>query len=385
MPASNFYCSQKFWWLSIDIEKFQTLSCCAAAPQKIKFDWLKHNPGDIFNTPELQQERKMMLDNQPVDSCKATCWSAEERGESSRRLIMHSDKQTHSSLCADPETLNIIVGSHCNLTCVYCCKQYSSAWATDIFNNGTYDVATTDDRFVINTTDRLIRKLSQREIGLSESSQLLLQQIQAISVGKNPPKTIVVTGGEPFLYNGLSDLISVLPDHVTIKIWSGLGVDETRFSRELDKILSIKNIEKVISAENINEQYEFSRYGNSWARFERNLQQLESQGVNYQFNATVSNLTVFGLNQFEDYFAGKTINYQLVTDPDFLSIAVLDNQSKDWLQKHSRHQFVTDTLHLVPTVQQRQNLKNYLLEFARRRAINLDIFPRSFVKWIQNE
>jgi hypothetical protein len=46
--ATNYYCNQKFWWLSIDIERFQTLSCCAATAHKIDFAWLKDIYPDNF-------------------------------------------------------------------------------------------------------------------------------------------------------------------------------------------------------------------------------------------------------------------------------------------------------------------------------------------------
>ena len=370
--------------MSVDIEKFQTLSCCAATPQKIKLDWLKTNAGHLFNTPELHQERAMMLNNEPVSSCSASCWSAEEQGLPSRRLTMHSKEVTHTSITSNPEILNIVVGSHCNMTCVYCCKQYSSAWLRDIHDIGTYNVVTGDDRFTINTTDKLLRQLSQKEIGASETSKVLLHEIQNISK-KQTLREIEITGGEPFLYNGLATLIDVLPNDVSIKVWSGLGVDEDRFKRELDKISAKKNVTVVISAENIESMYEIVRYGNTWARFKNNIEALEARQVDYEFNATVSNLTVFGLNAFSDYFKDKKINYQPVTDPDFLSINVLDEESKNYLRSNTRHWFIANALTITPTAEQHQNLKQYLVEFAKRRQLSLTALPESFVKWITNE
>ena len=129
---ANFYCNQKFWWLSVDLEKFQTFSCCAATPQRVNLSWVKENPGQIFNTPLLQQERTMMLDNQPVSSCSSSCWVPESQGMPSRRLTTNGQLSTHSSVVSSPETLNIVVGTDCNMTCVYCCKFYSTAWSRDI-------------------------------------------------------------------------------------------------------------------------------------------------------------------------------------------------------------------------------------------------------------
>jgi organic radical activating enzyme len=270
------------------------------------------------------------------------------------------------------------------MTCVYCCKQYSSAWSQDIFNNGTYNVVTNDDRFTINTTDKLLQQLSHNQIGESTTSKLLFQEIENISKTQNLKK-IEISGGEPFLYNKLSEIINSLPDNIDIIIFSGLGVDQRRFKKELSKISSNKKITVVISAENIESMYEFVRYGNTWSRFIENIEYLESQQINYEFHATVSNLTIFGLKQFSDYFKNKKIIYQPVTDPDFLNISVMDNESKNNLRKQSIHWSVTDALDIDPTHKQCQNLKQYLMEFTKRRHLSLELFPESFVKWINHE
>ena len=73
--VDNFYCSQKFTSLSIDLEKRLLYSCCSAVPEKIDLDWLQQNPGMLFNSPNLQQERQAMLDNMPVPGCQQSCWT----------------------------------------------------------------------------------------------------------------------------------------------------------------------------------------------------------------------------------------------------------------------------------------------------------------------
>ena len=82
---SNYFCSEKFTWLSVDLERKTTRSCCAARPHNIDLKWLTANTGQLFNTPELINERKMMLDNQPVATCEDLCWRTEERGMVSKR------------------------------------------------------------------------------------------------------------------------------------------------------------------------------------------------------------------------------------------------------------------------------------------------------------
>jgi len=378
--TTDFYCNQKFWFLSVNLEKFKIYSCCAATPQKIDINWLRKNPGQIFNTPEIIKERKLMLADQPVPSCSASCWKPEAQGLPSKRTIMFGNRQTHTSTQNDPEHLHLIVGSDCNLTCVYCCKFYSSAWTRDVANK-PYPVIATDDRFIINTVDQVLASISQKEIEKSESRKFLLEEIDRLY--QSPVlKQIIISGGEPFLYLDLARLMKNIPKHVPVEIYTGLGVDEKRFEREIEKLS--KNVTVVISAESVGPLYEFVRYGNTWKRFNNNIATLRVSGLKYRFNATVSNLTLIGLKDFINY-VDAPINFDACLDPDYLSISVLDTETKNALREQltSFPEFVAHSLDIEPTHQQKDNFKNYLQEFASRRNLSLDIFPKTLISWIE--
>ena len=378
---TDYYCSQKFWWLSVDLGKFQTFSCCSATPQKSNIDWLKQNPGQLFNTPELIDDRQSMIDNHAVSSCKDNCWIPESQGLPSRRVNMNSQDRTHLEVVSNPEVLNIVVGSDCNMTCVYCCKTYSSAWLRDIAD-GKYPVTATDDRFIITTVDRVTASVGQKQLALASSQQTMLDE--TVKLYQSPTlREIMITGGEPFLYLNLAQLVKNIPSHIPVTVWSGLGVDETRFAKELQKLP--KNITVVISAENIESAYEFVRYGNSWKRFNTNLAQLKSQGIAYKFNSTVSNLTAPGLQEFVDWAEDASINFQLCNDPDFLSVSVLDNNTKKLLRSKLTNvpDFVLEALDHTPTDQQIHNFKSYVKEFGRRRSLTTAVFPKTLADWIE--
>ena len=146
-----------------------------------------------------------------------------------------------------------------------------------------------------------------------------------------------------------------------------------------------KNINVVVSAENIEHNYEFTRYGNTWKRFITNIQHLKEQGINYEFNATVSNLTLPGLKNFIEWTNGIPINFQPCTDPDFLSIGVLDLDTKEIIRSSLDRMpdFIAQALEVVPTEKQVYNLKSYIKEFANRRSLSLEIFPPTLASWLQ--
>lgn len=383
----QFYCSQKFWWLSVDVSKRQTFSCCTAAPDKIDISWLKKNTGQLFNTPHLHNERAMMLSNQPVESCKKACWEPEQQHLISRRLSMNSEVVTDTNIQSTPQVLNIIVGNDCNMSCVYCCKQYSSSWIQDLVKNGPYaGVEGHGDRYEINNTDRILLKIGQKQMASTADTKLLLDEISAVIQASNLTK-VLITGGEPFLHLGMAELVNSIPKSVKVIINSGLGVNTTRFANELDK-LPLDQIEIGISAENTKELYEFSRYGNTWKQFNNNILILKNKGIPFQFSAVVSNLTVHGLPDFIEYATDVPIMYLLCNDPSFLSVNVLDPASKSKILETvdklptDLAQLIISSINDVNTEQQRQNLKNYITEFTKRRDISLNIFPKSFTEWI---
>lgn len=367
------YCSQKFWWLTIEPERRQLQSCCAAYPHKIDTTWLKDNPGNLFNIPILTQERKDMLEGKQVASCEATCWAPERQGKSSRRLVMDSDKVTHTNIITEPEVLHINLGSDCNLTCVYCTKQYSTAWLRDIVDNGAY---LNEDRFNVNVNDKILLKLGQKKIDQTESYNLLIDEI----VKYKNYEFVSISGGEPFLNNSLTKLLKNFTNPV--KLYTGLGVNTDRLERILEDVSD--NVEFMVSAEGLGASYEFARYNNSYERFTRNLELLQQAGK-VSFSSVLSNLTIFNFKEFEDKYADYDIDMVFCNEPDYLALNVLDDKSKEHLQSvqfKNKDNFIKQSIQTPCTTEQHRNLVVFLKEFVKRRNLDLTIFPTSFVNWL---
>jgi organic radical activating enzyme len=379
--VDNFYCSQKFTGLSIDLEKRLLYSCCSAGPEKIDLVWLKENPGQLFNSANLQQERQDMLDNRPVTSCQQACWIPESLGLESRRTQYKTYNLTHADTCTvEPEVLNIILGSTCNLTCVYCCKQYSTAWTRDIKNNGAYFDS---PRFNLMPIDDILSRISQNEHKRSEGFDIIVKEL---SNYKNL-KEIVISGGEPFLYNEFPDLLNSLSDNENLLFYTGLGVDSRRLVAQLDRIKHKEKITAVVSAETCDQLYEFTRYNNTYQKFLENLKILQSY-MTVKFLSVLSNLTIHGIVDFVDKFSDQVSFYNFCNDPNYLSINVLDDETKNNLIKSIldsniklKDNIVTTTMQPC-TELQRQQLSSYLSQYSQRRNLSLDIFPLSMLQWL---
>jgi organic radical activating enzyme len=380
---NNWYCSQKFTWLSVDVEKRLSYSCCAATPNKINIEWLKSNQGRLFATPELLKERQDMLNNIPVSSCETACWVPENQGLVSRRIAMKSNNFADFEVnVTNPESLNIVLGSTCNLTCSYCCKQYSSAWSRDLDSNNEYP--TYENRYQLIPADRIVLQISHDENQESDAFKTIMAEIGNL---KNS-KEIIISGGEPLLYNDFPDLLNQLADANHVRFYTGLGVNTKRLQKQLEKIHARNNLEITVSAENCEEFYEFNRYGNTYKNFLTNLELLIQEGFAVKFSSVISNLTVFGLEDFFTRFGNFPIHYLFCNDPDFLSVNVLDDASKSKLIQSLTASGLPGTKEIITnlqqpcSLQQKNQLAQFIKTFSKRRNLSLDIFPSSMLKWL---
>lgn len=388
----NYYCSMKFRFLKVDLIRNTMYTCDAATPRSIDRDWLEANPGQLFNTESIVNDRRLMLQNIRNLNCEQNCWPAEDKGSVSPRLFRNGDLKTHTDLYQSPEFFDLTINSDCNLSCSYCCKEFSSSWRRDIAKNGPYQITGLSDRYELTPMDQIIQQLSQSEVKSNRNYQLLLNELRIVAPSL---KTLYVTGGEPLLDNNLIDTLVDIPfdSDINLNLFSGLGMSESRFNNLLDKmsILSnkYKNFQLKISAESANQFYEFNRYGNTWNDFVGKINLLRQRNIKFIFHCTISNLTLFGFYDFCTKFNDIDFTMDFVHQPHMLSPHVLDDESKKTIYNQlvaldgKNTSALLKSIESVPTELEKLNLKEFLLEFTNRRPdLTLDIFPKTFVNWL---
>lgn len=385
----DYYCSMKFRFLKIDMVSESTYNCHAATPHKIDFEWLKDNPGEIFNSPVNVNDRELMLENKRNKNCEQNCWHAEDRNAVSPRLTSRGNIRTHDAVFTKPEIIDATINADCNLTCSYCCKEFSTSWKMDLARNGDYMIpGYQDPRYVLSAQDRLMLGVSQPELKRSENFQILLNEID-----RSLPtlKKLVITGGEPFLDNTLVDLLTSreFSSTATIQIYSGLGVKTKRFHNIINAIKHIPGLDLIISAENIGPCHEFNRYGSQWSDFQEKINILKTIGVNYRFQSTISNLTIFGYRDFVETYHRPNNILSFAYQPRFMAPYVLDPDSKELLLKQWQGlpadivEKLKKSIESTPTQDEKNSIREFLKQFvARRKNICMDIFPITFLKWI---
>ena len=215
---------------------------------------------------------------------------------------------------------------------------------------------------------------------------MLMTEIKSFASGL---KEIVITGGEPLLDNQLFDVLDAVSNSsAVINIYTGLGVDAKRFQRMLDKIKQIPTAMISVSAECTHKFYEFNRYGNLWTEFIDKIKLLQKSNIEFRFSTAISNLTVIGLADFIKYFVDQRIGLVFVNQPSMMAPYVLDADSKQQimhdiqsLPDHYQTQ-IAQSIQADPNESQRQQMSEFLKEYVTRRNLNVNIYPQSFLDWL---
>jgi organic radical activating enzyme len=378
----DYYCSAKFAELLVHVQSRLFYNCCKAYPERVDLEWLENNPGRLFHTDTMLEDRALMLDNRPCASCHHGCYKLEEKGLSSTR-----QQYINTTKITDPQAplrdLTISLSTDCNMTCMYCSPEWSSSWQRDIDKNGEYRL----DGVPVLQNDRwstLWSKMKQRSRGTeTKFFGLLLREIR-LSTGL---KTVNLVGGEPLLNNQLDQVL----EHVRgkhINIVTGLGVNHQRLRKVLHETKDI-DVTFCISAEATGQLFELIRHGVTWKDFQDRVNMIEENGNKIKFQSTITNLSVLGFNEFHQMYANKhDIHINHLSDTPWMMPHVLDAGSKDDFiantkAKHNLPEFNTilDIIKKTPTDRDRVNTGDYLRQFASRRSISLDFLPAHFLEW----
>ena len=382
MHNTSYYCSKKFTYLKVDLEKGTTYNCDAADPQQIDMQTIRDRPGLLFNSNFMIKEREMMLANVRTSTCEESCWKYEEQDLVSPRINHKTYIKTHTNTFCTPDTLEIVMNSECSLSCIYCCKEFSSSWKNDLMKNGPYPLIY-PERYKLNLKDNILAKLSHEQ-GKSRQS-LLFDEIKSYLPGI---KLLRFTGGEPLLDKRLFDFFQYLDPETEVEVVTGLGIKKKHLLKILDA-LKKHNVKFAISAETTADLYDFVRHGNKWEEFLTKVDIIKEKGFTIQFNVTLCNISVLGFADFYKQFPNDLFSHRLLSHPNFLAPYVLDDTSKQHIAttlSNINDPNVTDiinALNTIPTEQQRQECNTFIHEFAGRRAIDLSFLPKSFIEWLK--
>ena len=245
-----------------------------------------------------------ITNNKPAAGCH-TCYELEHGKEgfdiiSDRIFYIREFKKTSLDTYQpnnfDLQTIDVRWTNLCNFSCVYCGPEFSSKWADEL----NVRIETPSDE----------QSADFREYIYRHAKNL---------------KHVYLAGGEPLLMKENLDLLKELTPDVNLRINTNLSKVDTGV---FDAVCKFKNVHWTVSAETIEEEFEYIRFGGKWSDFLDNLNTIRKLDHKISFNMLWFLLnydTVFG---YVDYLKGLGFHNNsfvigALLTPDYLNISHL--------------------------------------------------------------
>jgi sulfatase maturation enzyme AslB (radical SAM superfamily) len=210
------------------------------------------------------ETKQRMLNKQDGLGCN-NCYDLEGDKQnfdviSDRIFYLKELKSVDNTLYDDPNNfdlhkIDIRWSNVCNHACVYCSPEYSSKWATELN----------------------IQPPQVPEHRVQELKQLVYDRAEQL-------KHVYMAGGEPLLMKENLELLEILKQknpQVNLRVNTNLSKTGTRV---FEKICEFPNVHWTVSVDEIEEEFEYIRYGGVWQDFLDNLEVIKQLDHKITFN-----------------------------------------------------------------------------------------------------
>ena len=326
------FCALPFTQFTVSSFNEYQLCCDNLGESKMFSD--KYSILEYFNSDYINDKRKAFLENKRLDICQS-CWKREDRGLNSRRKeSLKNDyagqvekfKQGKKLIPNNP-TFKIKFGNLCNLKCLMCGPQSSSAWAQhkEKYNEGEWPIY--ENTFNKKTYEDL------KEILPSVTR-------------------IIISGGEPLMTDGYYDFLEWLIGHgFSKKIKISTLTNATKIPKHLFQYKkAFKKLHFNISIDGIDKKEEYIRTGTVWGKKIENIKKLQSK-YPIGFEVTVQTLNVGYLDDIQIYLK-ENFNIMsplsnILVVPSYFTIDCLPNNVKKIYQGKKQRYISEDIINLL--------------------------------------
>lgn len=412
------FCGAKWYNATIWLGSGMTTSCHHPPAHAIDLESIKDNPSALHNTAEKKEQRRQMQCGERPLGCEY-CWRLEDAGSKSDRvykskLYSKTDLIYASQMPYDADvnlqTLEISFDRTCNFACSYCNPAFSTTWAKDIRENGSYTDLVTDGRnhytdprdgsqpYKVGETNPYVEAFFRWwETDLYHS----LDELR-------------ITGGEPLMSAELWRLVDWYMDNAgksktRLAINTNLCAKDALIDKLIDLSHKIPALDIYTSTEAIGPRAEYIRDGMDWNMWTTNMERLATQAKlrGLHIMATPSVLSIMDITSFMDWCLdfksrhGKnalTFTLNILRFPSFQSVTVLPQDMRStaasniesWLSKNCNSRLLHNMelehaerlMEYLRKVEQPHanassrdklqiDLSNYLLQYDKRRKKSL--------------
>jgi organic radical activating enzyme len=238
---------------------------------------------EVIAGPVLTDMRQSMARGEWAPGC-SWCKRLEETTGASGRTVRKASAETIAAIDVDPnffklEHLVVNWSNLCNLACVYCNPETSTAWQS--------------------IKKIPINHIKNEHADLIELARTQGHNIQGLSLG----------GGEPLLQKGLEQFLDYInASKVSVMVTTNLSVD-LEHNAIYQRLKTWPNVSWMISFDNANkDKFEYVRHGASWTQFVDNIQVMKQDGQKVQAHPAYSIYCAMDLMEYYDFCADQQLD-----------------------------------------------------------------------------
>lgn len=271
---SDTSCRLKWSWSTIYLNTGKTASCHRASGSDID-DFANFHNTDL----KIQARQQMLAGEWPGHGCEY-CRNIEQAGGVSDRQFQNQIPEVYpaeldtdpTATVVEPVILEVFFSNTCNLRCVYCSAECSSAIQQENARFGGAIVASQNYEYQDNRYREMVPKFWQ----WMESNGRRLRRLQ-------------VLGGEPFLQQDVDQLVEYFERTPCPELEYNLVTNLMVPNRVLDRKLSqladlvarghLGRVDLQVSVDSWGPAQEYVRYGFERGLFEQNLRTVQGYGI----------------------------------------------------------------------------------------------------------
>ena len=273
ITSSPTFCSAP--WNSLNIDQTGRVSSCMHMREEIgniKQTDLK----DILVGPKLTAIKQSISRGEWNSAC-SWCKELEQTTGNSGRTVRHCKEETKQAIDQDidyfePHHLVVNWSNLCNLSCVYCNPDTSTAWQS---------IKKIPINFIRNDQQSLIEIMKEKGHAL-----------QGLTLG----------GGEPLLQKGLLEMLrSLSPQKVNVLLTTNLSV-ELETNQIYQELKTWPNVSWMVSFDNVDPaKFEYVRDRASWAQLRKNIDTLQRDKQHVWAHPAYSIYCAFDLVEYYEF------------------------------------------------------------------------------------
>ena len=349
------FCAAKWYNATIWLGSGMTTSCHHPLPHKINLEEIKKNPSAIHNTREKKEQRRQMQCGERPSGCEY-CWKIEDIGRDSisdrvYKSKIYTDNELDVAYQSDPNqdvnlrTLEIAFDRTCNFACSYCNPAFSTTWARDIKQGGSYTDMTTDGRNHFTHSHESAEPYKKDETNPYVEA---FYKWWETDLHKSLDE-LRITGGEPMMSPNLWRLLDWIETQgekirpgMRLAINSNLGAKQDIIDKFKQKLKNFDNIHLYTSNESTFGQAEYIRDGLNYNQWHDNMFSMMKENIPSEIHnmATINALCLETLPQFLENLVqlktasklyGPSLNFTLniLRFPSFQSPLVLPDDLRN--------------------------------------------------------